>query len=72
MLVVALYGTAGGLGVGLVSGWALARAVTGGTFAAPLVRLLVIAVIGALAGVLAALRPARRAARLPILRAVAD
>jgi putative ABC transport system permease protein len=70
-LIVALFGTAGGLGLGLLPGWALARAATGGTFAAPVVQLVVIVVIGALAGVLAALRPARRAARLDILRAVA-
>jgi putative ABC transport system permease protein len=71
-LIVALSGTAGGLAIGLVPGWALARAATDGTFAAPPVQLVVIAVIGALAGVLAALRPARRAARMDILRAVAD
>jgi putative ABC transport system permease protein len=70
-LIVALFGTAGGLALGLLPGWALARAATGGTFAAPVVQLVVIVVIGALAGVLAALRPARRAARLDILRAVA-
>jgi putative ABC transport system permease protein len=71
-LIVALSGTAGGLAIGLLPGWALARAATDGTFAAPPVQLVVIAVIGALAGVLAALRPARRAARMDILRAVAD
>jgi putative ABC transport system permease protein len=70
-LIVALFGTAGGLGLGLLPGWALARAATGGTFAAPVVQLVVIVVIGALAGILAALRPARRAGRLDILRAVA-
>ncbi|HZE34476.1 MAG TPA: ABC transporter permease, partial [Actinoallomurus sp.] len=70
-LIVALFGTAGGLGLGLLPGWALARAATGGTFAAPVVQLVVIVVIGALAGVLAALRPARRAGRMDILRAVA-
>jgi putative ABC transport system permease protein len=71
-LIVALFGTVGGLGAGLVSGWALARAATGGTFAVPGVQLVVIVVVGAVAGVLAALRPARRAARLEILRAVAE
>ena len=33
--------------------------------------LIVIAVLGAVAGVVAAIRPARRAARLPVLRAIA-
>jgi putative ABC transport system permease protein len=69
-LIVALYGTAGGLALGLLPGWALARAVTDGTFAAPVLQLAVIVVIGALAGVLAALRPAYRAGRLDVLRAV--
>lgn len=70
-LIVALFGTAGGIGLGLLPGWALARAATDGTFAVPVVQLVVIVVIGALAGVLAALRPARRAGRMDILRAVA-
>jgi putative ABC transport system permease protein len=70
-LIVALFGTAGGLTLGLVPGWALARAATGGTFAVPVTQLVVIIAIGALTGVLAALRPARRAGRLAILRTVA-
>ncbi|MGH3382252.1 MAG: ABC transporter permease, partial [Actinoallomurus sp.] len=70
-LIVAMFGTAGGLALGLLPGWALARAATDGTFAAPLAQLVVIVVIGALAGVLAALRPAHRAGRLEILRAIA-
>ncbi|MDQ1423853.1 MAG: hypothetical protein QOD72_1351, partial [Acidimicrobiaceae bacterium] len=40
-------------------------------FALPVARLLVIAVIGAMAGALASVRPARRAARLPVLEAIA-
>jgi putative ABC transport system permease protein len=70
-LIVAMFGTAGGVAIGLLPGWALARAATGGTFAAPAVPLVVIVLIGALAGVLAALRPAHRAGRLDVLRAVA-
>jgi putative ABC transport system permease protein len=71
-LIIAGFGTAGGVALGLVPGWALARAAADGTFAAPLVQLAVIVTIGTLAGVLASLRPAHRAARLNILRAVAD
>jgi hypothetical protein len=37
----------------------------------PLSRLVIVAVIGALAGALAARRPARGAARLPVLDAIA-
>jgi putative ABC transport system permease protein len=37
----------------------------------PGTQLIVIAVLGAVAGVVAAIRPARRAARLPVLRAIA-
>jgi putative ABC transport system permease protein len=69
-LIVALFGTAGGVGLGLLLGWALARAATDGTFAAPPAQLVVIVVIGACAGILAAVRPARRAGRLRILEAV--
>jgi putative ABC transport system permease protein len=43
----------------------------GGGFTLPVSRLLVIGVMGALAGVLAATRPARRAAKTPILEAIA-
>jgi putative ABC transport system permease protein len=70
-LMVALFGTAGGVGLGLLPGWALARAATGGTVAVPVTQLVVIVAIGAIAGVLAALRPAHRAGRLDILRAAA-
>lgn len=70
-LIVAMFGTAGGVALGLLPGWALARAATDGTFAVPVVPLVVIVLIGALAGVLAALRPAHRAGRLDVLRAVA-
>jgi putative ABC transport system permease protein len=40
------------------------------TFSLPVVTLLVVVVLAALAGVLAAVLPARRAARLDVLRAV--
>jgi putative ABC transport system permease protein len=72
--LVSTFGTGLGLLLGCLGGWVLFAAVTGGddrTFALPLARVVVIAVVGALAGVLAAARPARRAARLPILEAVA-
>jgi putative ABC transport system permease protein len=73
-VIVALFGTMGGLGVGLFLGWALASvAVTGpdGAFAAPAGQLVVVLVAGGLAGLVAALRPARRAARVDVLAAIA-
>ncbi|WP_433335549.1 ABC transporter permease [Spirillospora sp. CA-294931] len=70
-VIVALFGTAGGLGLGLFLGWALSLAL-GNPFAAPAVQLVIIGLIGALAGVLAAIRPARRAARMAVLGAIAS
>jgi putative ABC transport system permease protein len=76
-VIVALFGTVVGLGLGVFLGWALVRAAgqQGGAsmsvFAAPLAQLGLVLVVGALAGVLAGIRPARRAARLNILRAIA-
>jgi putative ABC transport system permease protein len=42
-----------------------------GTFALPVGNLAIVLVVGAIAGVLAGLRPARRAARLDVLAAIA-
>ena len=42
-----------------------------GTFAVPGARLAVVVAVGALAGMVAGIRPARRAARLDILAAIA-
>ena len=73
-VIIALFGTAGGLVLGLFLGWALvqaASAATGlATFAAPAGQLAVVLVAGAVAGVLAGLGPARRAARLDVLGAI--
>ena len=73
-VIVALFGTAGGLGLGVFLGWALVQAASAegfATFAAPAGQLLVVLAAGAVAGVLAGLRPARRAARLDVLQAIA-
>jgi putative ABC transport system permease protein len=73
-LTVALFGTVGGVGLGLFLGWAMVEALAdeGFTaFAVPTTSLAVVLVLGALVGVVAALRPARRAARLDILEAIA-
>ncbi|GLW55831.1 ABC transporter permease [Kitasatospora phosalacinea] len=73
-VLVAAFGTTGGLLLGALLGWALTRASDGagtGSFALPLGRLAVVALVGPAAGVLAGLRPAARAAKLDVLRAVA-
>jgi putative ABC transport system permease protein len=73
-LTVALFGTAGGVGLGLFLGWAMVQALADEgftTFAVPVTSLAVVLAVGAAAGVLAAVRPARRAARMDVLEAIA-
>jgi putative ABC transport system permease protein len=75
-VIIAGFGALGGVAVGVLVGWGLTRSFSGDlpldVFSAPAGRLLLIAAAGAGAGVLAALRPARRAAKLPVLSALAD
>lgn len=75
-VLVAAFGTAGGLGLGAFLGWVLVTASDGASdsafaFAVPPLQLAVVALVGLAAGALAGLRPARRAARLDVLRAIA-
>lgn len=75
-VLVAAFGTAGGLALGAFLGWVLVEASDGASdsafaFAVPPLRLAVVALVGLAAGALAGLRPARRAARLDVLRAIA-
>ena len=72
-VVVAVFGTLGGTALGLFLGWALAEAAGAETarFTLPAGRLVAMVAAGAAAGVLAGIRPARRAARLDVLRAIA-
>ncbi|MER5427760.1 ABC transporter permease [Streptomyces sp. NPDC002588] len=75
-VLVAGFGTAGGLALGAFLGWVLVRASDGASdsafaFAVPPVQLAVVALVGVAAGALAALRPARSAARMDVLRAIA-
>jgi putative ABC transport system permease protein len=74
-VVIATFGALGGLGVGTFLGWALVQVATSdiaGTFSVPAGQLAVVLLAGAAAGVLAAIRPARRAARLPVLAAISS
>jgi putative ABC transport system permease protein len=74
-VIIAVFGTVGGLGLGTFLGWGLIEAIAAqegfGTFSVPVVPLAAILVLTAAAGVVASVRPARRAARLDILSAIA-
>jgi putative ABC transport system permease protein len=74
-LVVALFGTVGGLGLGTFLGWAMMKTIEAaeglGAFAVPAGQLGVVVALGAIVGVVAAVRPARRAAKLDVLQAIA-
>ena len=72
-VIIALQGTLLGLLVGVFFGWALVLAMKdqGVTvFSLPVVSLVVMVVLAAVAGVVAAIPPSRRAAKLNILRAI--
>jgi putative ABC transport system permease protein len=71
---VALFGTVGGVGLGVFLGWALVDTLASEgftSFAVPSGPLAVVLALGAIAGVVAAVRPARRAAKLDVLQAIA-
>ncbi|WP_329332317.1 FtsX-like permease family protein [Streptomyces sp. NBC_00663] len=75
-VLVAAFGTVGGLALGAFLGWVLVKASDGASdtafaFAVPPGRLAVVALVGLAAGALAGWRPATRAARLNVLRAIA-
>ena len=73
-VIIALFGTVGGLLLGVAFGWAIVHGLGRDQhllFAVPAGRIVLIMIVGAVAGVLAALRPASRASRLNILQAIA-
>ena len=74
-VIVAVFGTIGGLGLGTFLAWGLIEAIAAeegfGTFSVPVVPLATILALAAAAGIVAAVRPARRAAKLDILSAIA-
>jgi putative ABC transport system permease protein len=72
-VIIAIQGTLLGIVVGVLFGWALVTSLSDEgieTFRLPVTTLLVIVLLAALAGVVAAVWPARRAAKLDVLRAV--
>lgn len=73
--LVAVFGTLGGVVLGTFLGTALIQAMADqglDEVAIPIGQLSVIVALGAVVGLVAALRPARRAARLDVLRAIAS
>jgi len=74
-VIISVFGTVGGVGLGTFLGWGMMRAMKAqegfGTFALPIVPLVIVVALAAGAGVLAAVRPSRRAARTNILSAIA-
>ena len=72
-VIIAVLGTLVGLAIGVFFGWAVVRALRDEgfeTFAPSIGQLVVIVIAAGLAGVLAAYFPARRAAKLDVLRAI--
>ncbi|WP_322767113.1 ABC transporter permease, partial [Frankia sp. Cr1] len=72
-VVIAVFGALLGVVVGSFFGWALTRALKDqgiNTFAYPLWTVVLVVIMGGLLGVLAAIFPARRAAKMDILRAI--
>lgn len=74
-VLVALLGTGSGLVLGVFFGWAISVTVRGDgltAFALPVVPIIVVGVLAVVGALLAAIRPARRAARLDVLKAIAN
>src|SRR5215813_1519422 len=72
-VLIALFGTVGGVILGTFLGWAVVKASAStalAAFSAPPTQLLILLAAGAAAGVLAGLRPARRAARMDVMQAL--
>ena len=73
-VIVSLFGATLGVGMGIFFGWAMARALEDeglGKFTLPIGSLLAYVVIAGIAGIIAAAWPARKAAKLNILEAIA-
>jgi putative ABC transport system permease protein len=73
-VLVAILGTGLGLVIGTFFGWSISVTIRDGglsTFTIPWTSLLLIVVLAIAGGVLATIRPARRAARLDVLHAIA-
>jgi len=72
-VIIAVQGALLGLVIGVFFGWSLVTALRDeglNTFTVPVPSLIVVVVLAGLAGVIAAALPARRAARLDVLKAI--
>lgn len=73
-VLIAVFGTVTGLVLGVILGWACIRALQASqpiaAFSLPIAQLLVVGLVGMGVGVVAGWRPARRASKLDILRAI--
>jgi putative ABC transport system permease protein len=73
-VIIAVFGTLGGVILGTFLGWAVVRSSGSASlavFAAPPLQLVLFLGLGAVTGILAGVRPARRAARLNMISAIA-
>jgi putative ABC transport system permease protein len=73
-VVIALQGTVLGLLIGIFFGWAIVHALNllgTSVVSIPYLTLVIIVILAAIGGILAAVRPAQRAAKLNIMRAIA-
>ena len=73
-VIIAVFGTLGGVNLGTFTGWAVVQSSSGPSmtvFAAPPLQLVLFLVLGAVTGILAGIRPARRAARQNMITAIA-
>ncbi|CAO5248578.1 ABC transporter permease [Frankia sp. AgKG'84/4] len=71
--IISVFGAVLGVAVGSVFGWALTKALASqgiNTFAYPTSTIIMVIIVGVLLGILAAVFPARRAARMDVLRAI--
>jgi putative ABC transport system permease protein len=74
-VIIAVQGALLGVVIGIFFGWAVVLAMADeglNTLAVPTVSLVVVVLLAALAGVVAAILPARRAAKLDVLRSIAS
>ncbi len=74
-VIISIFGTVGGVGLGTFLSWGVVRALSAqedvGIFRLPVTTLVIVLALAVVAGIVAAIRPARRAARLDILAAIA-
>lgn len=74
-VIIAIFGATLGVGIGIILGWAVVKALEDegfGAFSIPTGQIILALVLAGLAGVLAAIWPARKAARMNILDAISS